>query len=96
MREGCFGLEADVLFRGLATHEDQAWIAFRLSDRNLAAEEPIHFGRWAHARASIEIHAPGTGRHSMTSTASPGKMEKWGWFSNSLAAAACDSADTTT
>src|SRR5215467_4117166 len=37
----------------------------------------------------------GIGRMGMTSTDSPGKIVKWGWFSNSLAAAACESARTT-
>src|SRR5215467_10091791 len=39
--------------------------------------------------------APGIGRTGMTSTDSPGKIVKCGCFSNSLAAASCDSARTT-
>ena len=33
------------------------------------------------------VTCPGSGRHSMTSTESPGKIAKCGWFSNSFAAA---------
>src|SRR5205814_3867707 len=40
-------------------------------------------------------YAAGTGNTGMTSTDSPGKMVKCGWFSNILAAASCESAWTT-
>src|SRR5262249_34360236 len=39
--------------------------------------------------------APGMGRTGITSTASPGKIVKCGWFSKSFAAASFDSALTT-
>jgi hypothetical protein len=39
--------------------------------------------------------APGMGRTGITSTASPGKIVKCGWFSKSFAAASFDSARTT-
>jgi len=44
---------------------------------------------------AMRLHT-GSGRHSIISTESPGKIVKWGWFSNSFAAASCDSACTTT
>ena len=37
----------------------------------------------------------GIGRTGITSTDSPGKIVKCGWFSKSLAAASCESARTT-
>jgi hypothetical protein len=40
-------------------------------------------------------YAPGMGRTGMISTDSPGKIAKCGWFSNSFAAASCESARTT-
>ena len=43
-------------------------------------------------RAGLTRHIPGMGSTSMISTPSPGKIEKCGCFSNSFAAASCDSA----
>src|SRR4029077_10297819 len=40
-------------------------------------------------------YAPGMARTGMISTDSPGKIAKCGWFSNSSAAAPCESARTT-
>gem|GEM_PF-6704693 len=38
----------------------------------------------------------GTGSTGMISTPSPGKMLKWGWFSNIFAASSCEAASTIT
>src|SRR6185312_12051707 len=41
-------------------------------------------------RVWTRAYRVGTGRISITSTESPGKVVKWGWPSNSFAAASCD------
>ena len=80
----------------------RAWSPFRGRQDWFACDRCGHFARApaetlasSEGSGAVTDQAPGMSRTGITSTASPGKIAKCGWFSKSFSAASFDSARTT-